>query len=262
MSSQLYIRIFLAVFLVTASSVLLAGYLNYAKFEAAFSSVEASRYEFVTSDIVTSLESELDLGIAVSRMDSAERVLQQAMSRTAGMSGILVFDTAGAIPFRVGSVPLEDGVPAAWLDAVQASESGSFEASLEDTTVVGRILLNNFGQRVGGVAVAYSSLERQIVIIRMVMSLFIGAMLISVAVVLISSFGLRWLTGGVTGRVQAISQALGRSTSSTAAAPPGATSDQDGESQTRVASADSEMAEVLRELEDLERALAGRAGRG
>lgn len=258
MSSQLYIRIFLAVFMVTASSVLLAGYLNYAKFEAAFSRIEASRYEFVTSDIVASLESELDLGIGVGRMDSADRVLQQAMSRTAGVSGILVFDADGAIPFRTGAIPVKGGVPPAWLDAVQSSESGSFEASLEDITVVGRILLNNFGQRVGGVAVAYSSLERQIVIIRMVMSLFVGAMLISIAVVLVSSFGLRWLTGGVTSRVQAISQALGGAGASpSAAAPKGAGTDDEAP---RVAAADSEMAEVLRELEVLDHRLAGRAG--
>jgi hypothetical protein len=204
----------MAVFFVAALSVFLAAYLNFAKFEGAYERVEADRFKFAAADIVASLENELDLGITLSRMTSADRVLTEAFARSAGMSGVVVFGLDGAVLFSGGLPPARGTVPQPWVDSIAAAEdgAGSFEGEVGDTKVVGSRLVNNFGRTVGGVAVGYSALDGLIVIYRVGMSLGVGALLVVAAVMVLCSVGLRWLTAGIAARVRVVAAALAGTT--------------------------------------------------
>lgn len=244
--STLFARVFIAVFCVTALSVFLAAYLNYAKFEGVYTRVEADRFQVVSTDIVASLENELDLGIPLARMTSAERVLEEAARRARGMSGAVVFDVTGSVVFTAG-VPLAQGVvPADWLTP---DGDGGFSGLTGETRVVGSQLVNNFGRTVGGVAVGYAAQSGQSVVQRVGLSLGIGSLIVVLGVFLTCSVGLRWLTRGVSMRVHTVAQALRGG---------GADADTDAglrEETRRVAAADAEAAIALRELKCAEKRL-------
>lgn len=240
---NLFTRVFVAVFCVTSLSVFLAAYLNYAKFESTYTRIESDRFRFVATDIVSSLENELDLGINLARMTSAERVLGEAAKRSRGMTGAIVFDLTGEVLFSTGERPVPGAVPAAWL---ASTKDGQFTDLVGGSRVLGSQLVNNFGHTIGGVAVSYSALEGLRVTKRVRAWLFVGSLLVSGATMVLCSIGLRRLTKGVTARVHTIAMAL-----KGAAADADTDAGMDDEAQ-RVAQADAESAAAMRELSEAE----------
>lgn len=246
MSGRLQIRLLLAIVIITGLGVALSGYLNYAKFESTYTELEASRYQFITRDIVTTVENEMDLGVDLHRLTNATQVLERAAARDRGIRAVVIFNTAGQPLFETGTLSLGETVPAAW--AAQVAERGAssktFQDTLSETLVVGHQLINNLGSPVGGVALLYTRAQRDNIVQEMSQVLFHSAWYILLIAALSSYLGVRWSVRRASQRITSMSSALRNEDQNT-----------DEDLKTQVATVDAEAHKAIEELNAVEKSL-------
>ena len=182
-------RLSLAISFVLLLSVLVTAALNFLKFNQVMEGLEDSRYGFVTRDIKSTFEQNLNLGLPIDQIENARAILDRQMVLDPAITRIEVFDADGAVLYTTAR--LEPSWTAGQLAA--AGRSGS--AAPENYT--SRPIINDFGQVVAGVVVYRSTAlaqTRDQAILETLMLAVVGA---TAAGILITILGASHLLRGV-----------------------------------------------------------------
>jgi hypothetical protein len=155
MKISLTAKIGLTIVSIVAFVLLLVTFLNYFKFQKTLTGLLDSRVRVVSLDLKSTVESGLNLGLALKDIDSLQPILDHARDINPLIATIRVFDDAGNTVFSSPADSLSD-VPASWREALERAEADTFSLAEESEFVVGAPLVNNLDKAVGGIAVTYS----------------------------------------------------------------------------------------------------------
>lgn len=155
MKISLTAKIGLTIVSIVAFVLLLVTFLNYFKFQKTLTGLLDSRVRVVSLDLKSTVESGLNLGLALEDIDSLQPILDHAREINPLIATIRVFDDAGKAVF---SSPADGmaAIPATWREALERSESDTFSLAEENEFIVGAPLVNNLDKAVGGITVTYS----------------------------------------------------------------------------------------------------------
>lgn len=176
----------------------LAVLMNYAKFENTFNGLTESRLGFLVQDLRDTLEFGLDLGLDPAAMTNTVAILTREAAQDPHILSILVFDDESHILHRYQSDLLKDhplAAPApAWLEAVLHTTAKTPRHTRDlQTLMVGVPLTNNFGLTVGGLILRYDRSFHDQELENTLSDLIHAALLILVAVSLITLASVWWL---------------------------------------------------------------------
>ncbi len=150
-------RIALLMAVILGTGVAATGGLSVHKFERTLADFLASRFEFVVSDIRQRIETQMDLGLALSGLQGVSERLEGYIRADQQILSIEVFDDTGAVLFSTDPSFVGDLVAEEWMIAWRTSRGRDVWSDLErDAGVVGAPLRNNLDQDVGSLALRYS----------------------------------------------------------------------------------------------------------
>ncbi len=140
-----------------AAGVAMTGVLSMHKYERTFADMLTSRFQFVVNDIRQKIETQMDLGIALSDLENVSGQLEAYLSNDNHILSIEIFDEFGSVLFSTDPSFIGDLVAKNWILKWQESiDESSWSALEHDAGVVGVNLQNNLNQIVGSVALRYT----------------------------------------------------------------------------------------------------------
>lgn len=136
--------------------IVTTSFLSLHKFGQTFSNLLNSRFEFVTSEIRSDVENQMDLGLALENLEITE-VLEAYALDDKQILTIEVFDEFGVVLYSSDSSSVGDLVPEEWISIWRLDTNGtSWTTQENDAVVVGTPVRNNLGQNVGSLVLRYS----------------------------------------------------------------------------------------------------------
>ncbi|MFO1350359.1 MAG: hypothetical protein U1F68_06635 [Gammaproteobacteria bacterium] len=131
--------------------------LNQAKFEYAFSEQAESRFAFVVKELKSTIETGLNLGLSLTDARNIEDIIERELASDDHILAITLFDQH-QILFHVeknhGAANQPD-VAALWRQASATADADDWRQKTPGKRLVGATLINNFGQKAGGIALEY-----------------------------------------------------------------------------------------------------------
>ncbi|MDE0309276.1 MAG: hypothetical protein OXI60_05525 [Acidiferrobacterales bacterium] len=143
-------------------TILMAGIaltigLSLDKFRHTHSDLLTSRFQFIVNDIRHKLETQMDLGLALSTLQDVSEELDSYRRNDEMILSIEVFDEKGSVLFSTDPSFIGDLVSEEWVFAWRANQNSTSWSRLErDAAVVGVPIQNNLNQNVGSLALRYS----------------------------------------------------------------------------------------------------------
>ena len=157
MAFGLATRITLALVVILAAGVAMMTVLSAHMFERTLSDFLNSRFEFELNDLRQRIESQVDLGIELSDLQSVPDELDGYLHADAQILSIEVFGETGTVLFSTDPSFVGDLVTQEWVSAWRASRGREVWSDLErDARVVGVPLRDNLGRELGSLALRYS----------------------------------------------------------------------------------------------------------
>ena len=147
----------LALAAILAAGVAMTATLSQHMFERTLADFLTSRFEFELNDIRQRIQTQMDLGIALSELESVPEELEKYRRADEQILSIEIFDETGIVVFSTDPSFMGDLVTEDWVTAWRASRGRDVWANLErDARVVGVPLRDNLGRDVGSLALRYS----------------------------------------------------------------------------------------------------------
>ena len=147
----------LALAAILAAGVAITVTLSQHMFERTLADLLTSRFEFELSDIRQQIQTQMDLGIALTELQSVSDVLEEYQRADEQILSIEIFDETGIVLFSTDPSFIGDLVTEEWVTSWRASRGGGFWSDLQrDARVVGVTLQDNLGRSVGSLALRYS----------------------------------------------------------------------------------------------------------
>ena len=150
-------KVSLALVSILLSTLLLAGFFAYYKFESVYSSLVQSRYSFVVFTIKKQVEDSLNLGLALRQIRQAQDILEREKMRDPQVMSVEVYDFRGEILFDTDRGAIGSKVSLPLIEALSGNAAQAFGVTDEDALIVGLPLINNLGKIEGGVVLRYPS---------------------------------------------------------------------------------------------------------
>lgn len=148
-------KVSLALVSILLSTLLVAGFFAYYKFESVYSSLVQSRYSFVVFTIKKRVEDSLNLGLALRQLRQAQDILEREKTRDPQVIAVEVYDFRGEVLFDTDRGAIGSRVPPNLVEALKGGANQVFGAEDEDTLIVGLPLVNTLGKIEGGVVLRY-----------------------------------------------------------------------------------------------------------
>ena len=145
-------RIALLMAVILGTGVAATGGLSVHKFERTLADFLASRFEFVVSDIRQRIETQMDLGLALSGLQGVSERLEGYIRADQQILSIEVFDDTGAVLFSTDPSFVGDLVAEEWMIAWRTSRGRDVWSDLERDAGVGGAVAAIDCYRIGGIA--------------------------------------------------------------------------------------------------------------
>jgi len=151
-SSKALISMILVLFIVMG----LIFMMSYFKFQTTLATLIQNRLTVISITMGESIESAIDLGLALSEMRTAEEVIARAKRNDLGIASIQIFDDNGQILYSTEKEMAGINVPPYVLQALKDSGDRAWRLDRGNYFVNGVSLLNSFDQMIGGIVLTYS----------------------------------------------------------------------------------------------------------
>ena len=151
-SSKALISMILVLFIVMG----LIFMMSYFKFQTTLATLIQNRLTVISITMGESIESAIDLGLALSEMRTAEEVIARAKRNDLGIASIQIFDDNGQILYSTQEEMAGTNVPPYVLQALEESVGRAWRLDRGNSFVNGVSLLNSFDQIIGGIVLTYS----------------------------------------------------------------------------------------------------------
>ena len=150
-------RIAIMLALILVAGVAMTTGLSLDKFQRTNADLLTSRFQFVANDLRDRIETQMDLGLALSTLQDVSEELEAYRSNDDAILSIEVFDEDGSVLFSTDPSFIGDLVSENWVREWRANINSNLWSLLEqDAGVVGVPIQNNLNQNVGSLALRYS----------------------------------------------------------------------------------------------------------
>ncbi|OAN43038.1 hypothetical protein A6A04_10105 [Paramagnetospirillum marisnigri] len=201
-------KVSLALVSILLSTLLLAGFFAYYKFESVYSSLVQSRYSFVVFTIKKRVEDNLNLGLALRQLRQVQDILEREKMRDAQVIAVEIFDARGEVLFDTDRGAIGSRVAANLVEALKGAPGQPFGATDEDALIVGLPLVNNLGKVEGGVVLRYPAVYVNYGVSGLLLELSKGILRNLVVFSILAVAGLYLLFGRVGRRLDAMERSL------------------------------------------------------
>ena len=157
MVSGLTMQLTLALAGILAAGVAMTATLSQHMFERTLADFLSSRFEFELNDVRQHIQTQMDLGIPLTDLQSIPEDLEEYRQADEQILSIEIFDETGIVLFSTDPSFVGDLVTEEWVAAWRAGRAQQVWSDLErDARVVGVPLRDNLGRDVGSLALRYS----------------------------------------------------------------------------------------------------------
>ena len=195
-------------------AILMAGIamtigLSLDKFRRTHTDLLTSRFQFVVNDIRSKIETQMDLGLALSTLQDVSEELETYRSDDELILSIEVFDENGSVLFSTDPSFIGDLVSEDWVIAWRTNQNASSWSRLErDAGVVGVPIQNNLNQNVGSLALRYSRDFLDLSVSNQTERLVTIGLIIAVIMAVMSLVGCVVLLRGTISDLKSMTQAI------------------------------------------------------
>ena len=142
--------------LVCLFAVGMAALLNYFKYRSTADRLITARLMVVGNGIESSIQASLALGLSFTELAMLPSLIERERKADPLILGIKVFDPGGKPLYSTDGPGMKEDAPAGWLAAAHRAGDADWSVIDGDNSAVGLSLKNNFGLRVGYLALNYS----------------------------------------------------------------------------------------------------------
>ena len=135
------------------STAIVTVALNYLKFQNLLEDYSANIYQFVVSDVRSTVEAGIDLGLPLNVLTNIQTVIDRREAQDRTILRIAVFNESGRIIFDTDRARIGETIPLAWRPAHAVSKGWRFSRGEE--WIAGAPVVNNFEKEVGGIVLRY-----------------------------------------------------------------------------------------------------------
>ncbi len=179
------------------------------KFRRTHTDLLTSRFQFVINDIRSRIETQMDLGLALSTLQDVSEELETYRSNDEMILSIEVFDENGSVLFSTDPSFIGDLVSENWVIAWRANQNSSSWSRLErDAGVVGVPIQNNLNQNVGSLALRYSRDFLDLSFSKQTERLIAFGLIVAVFMAIMSLVGCVLLLRGTISDLKSMTQAI------------------------------------------------------
>ncbi len=145
--------------LVCFFAVGMAGLLNYFKYRSTSDRIVKERLMVIADSVNSSIHSSLTLGLQFSDLAMLPSTMERERAADDLILGIEVFDTDGKPLYSTDRLRAGRNAPKAWFDAAQTSTEADGDWFVDNAgeSAVGITIKNNFGLKIGYLAVRFSA---------------------------------------------------------------------------------------------------------
>lgn len=145
--------------LVCFFAVGMAGLLNYFKYRSTSDRIVKERLMVIADSVNSSIHSSLTLGLQFSDLAMLPSTMERERAADDLILGIEVFDTEGKPLYSTDRLRAGRNAPKAWFEAAQGStdSDGDWYVDNASESAVGITIKNNFGLKIGYLAVRFSA---------------------------------------------------------------------------------------------------------
>lgn len=145
--------------LVCFFAVGMAGLLNYFKYRSTSDRIVKERLMVIADSVNSSIHSSLTLGLAFSDLAMLPSTMERERAADDLILGIEVFDTEGKPLYSTDRLRAGRNASKAWFEAAQSSTDGEGDWYVDNASesAVGITIKNNFGLKIGYLAVRFSA---------------------------------------------------------------------------------------------------------
>lgn len=151
--ASLTVRLSAAIVGIVIAAAILTVTLNYLKFRSLLENHSAGIYQFVVSDLRSTVEAGIDLGVPLNVLTNIQTVIDRRNAQDKTILRIAVFNQSGRIIFDTDRSRIGEAIPPAWRPAHAVSEGWRFSRGEE--WIAGAPVVNNFQKEVGGIVLRY-----------------------------------------------------------------------------------------------------------
>ncbi len=179
------------------------------KFRRTHTDLLTSRFQFVVNDIRNKIETQMDLGLALSTLQDVSEELETYRNDDEMILSIEVFDENGSVLFSTDPSFIGDLVSEDWVFEWRANQNFSSWSRLErDAGVVGVPIQNNLNQNVGSLALRYSRDILDLSISNQTERLITFGLIVAVFMTIMSLVGCIVLLRGTISDLKSMTQAI------------------------------------------------------
>lgn len=189
-------RIALVLALTLVVGTALTSVLNLHKFERILADMLTSRFEFVANDLRHRIETQMDLGLALVSLENINDELEALLVDDEQILSIEIIDDNGTVVFSTDPSFVGDLVAEDWIFTWQFNRATTWSMLETNAGVVGVGLQNNLNQNVGSIALRYSREFLDQSVLLQLERLFVIAVVIALAVIVLSIVGCTALLRG------------------------------------------------------------------
>ncbi|MBI1990819.1 MAG: hypothetical protein HYS65_14080, partial [Betaproteobacteria bacterium] len=151
--ASLTVRLSATIVGIVIAAAILTVTLNYLKFRSLLENHSAGIYQFVVSDLRSTVEAGIDLGVPLNVLTNIQTVIDRRNAQDKTILRIAVFNQSGRIIFDTDRSRIGEAIPPAWRPAHAVSEGWRFSRGEE--WIAGAPIVNNFEKEVGGIVLRY-----------------------------------------------------------------------------------------------------------
>ncbi|OHC82643.1 MAG: hypothetical protein A3G73_01630 [Rhodospirillales bacterium RIFCSPLOWO2_12_FULL_67_15] len=151
--ASLTVRLSATIVGIVIAAAILTVTLNYLKFRSLLENHSAGIYQFVVSDLRSTVEAGIDLGVPLNVLTNIQTVIDRRNAQDKTILRIAVFNQSGRIIFDTDRSRIGEAIPPAWRPAHAVSEGWRFSRGEE--WIAGAPIVNNFQKEIGGIVLRY-----------------------------------------------------------------------------------------------------------
>ena len=151
--ASLTVRLSATIVAIVFSTAIVTVALNYLKFQNLLEDYSAGIYQFVVSDLRSTVESGIDLGLPLNVLTNIQTVIDRRNAQDKAILRIAVFNESGRIIFDTDRSKIGEATPPAWRPG--HAGAGGWRFSRGGEWIARAPIVNNFEQEVGGIVLRY-----------------------------------------------------------------------------------------------------------
>lgn len=185
---RLYIKLALAILVISCAAVGLVSFMNFVKYQNTYSNLLASRFAVIAESVRQTIENGLTLGFRLDQMTNVQTIIERFQRDDPLIQAIHTVDRRDQVVFSTEAAWENTTLPAGL--AMAPGAQTLWQGAIGDSLLVGLPVLDNNGLPTGSVMIAYSrdlvsesllSTRRQLVRISLVV--LVGSIVLSLGCV-------------------------------------------------------------------------------